>query len=53
MSSFHGYKDKAALGVRNLQRANAQTSTYRAEEMCFVSGTAIPPQVKANVKLGK
>lgn len=53
MSGFHGYKDKAALGVRNLQRANAQTSIYRAEEMCFVSVMAIPPQVKANVTPGK
>lgn len=43
MSSFHGYEDTAALGGRNLQRANTQSSTSRTGEMCFVSVIAIPP----------
>lgn len=41
-SGFHGYEDTFALGMRNLQRANAQTSTSGAGKMCFVSIMAIP-----------
>lgn len=53
MSGFHGYEDRAALRVGNLQRANRKNIASGTGKMCFVSLMVLPPQLEADMKLEK
>lgn len=53
MSGFHGYRDTAALGVGNLQRANRKTNCIwdRVNVLCILHGHSGP--VGSRYEIGK